>query len=112
MALHWNLEKVPDEFCWNEDESMNPTTHTLIWGMMAIDMNGITEENAVEVHRRFRILAQIYDEPAYKFTLEDLKNRVGLSTNVSTTTKAAFKKRVMLALDRVASDALRRERKE
>ena len=77
---------------------MNPVTNALIWACMAVDMGSITQKNYPEFWLRCamddgdsgsgRILE---GEGRHRsVTLEEVREHIGLSTNVSTQSKTYF----------------------
>lgn len=103
MSLDFNLRKIPEEIrtivadfddpmngIKRGDKIMNPVTNGLIWAQLAIECGGeITEKNYVEVFERLYIWERVVHALRYDgqgndlfFTLEDVKNHIGLSTNV------------------------------
>lgn len=111
MALHWNLEK-----CENLEEIKSEkewgTTNNLIWMTMAVGLGEISEQNWKEFLFRIRVLERIdgaflyinhptTDPPesgkirreALYYTVEMVKKRIGLYTNVSNETRATWIKR-------------------
>lgn len=122
MALHWDISNVKD---YNLLHNTAPEgcdlphpkgsiedfvgdvewdiTNTLIWATISVDMGKITEKNYEEFYRRLRMVGIVYGSP-YQITLSDVKRRIGLSTNVITTTATQFnnkmKKRMVDDADR------------
>ena len=99
MALHWNLEKCKDlEEIKGEKEW--GITECIIWTTMPAAMGSITESNWKEFLFRVKVIEKLSGsllnkhgengvEPVY-FTPEMVKKRIGLYTNVSTETRAAW----------------------
>ena len=132
MALRWNLENVAnhDEVCFITaqadepmngikagDRLMNPVTNVLIWATIAVDLPGITEENAAEFFARLRFTERM-DGPfliraevdgkrptgeAAFVTEEEVLAHVGLTANVTAKTRAQWLKRWSMDIDRLAS---------
>tara|TARA_R110002051_G_scaffold133375_1_gene206725 strand:+ start:335 stop:751 length:417 start_codon:yes stop_codon:yes gene_type:complete len=69
-------------------------TYNLAWGSMAIDIGDITKKNYREVYFRHKFISSISN---YKlaFTLEDVKNNIGLSTNVAYNHRGVWKNRII-----------------
>jgi len=88
-------------------------TESLIFRCMGVDLGGITEKNIDEFYFRNNYVSRIIGKPFRidgedaDFTYEDLVKRIGLSTNVHTTTRAAFKKRWSAYLERQAESSAR-----
>lgn len=116
MSLNWDISKVKnweelyDKGTWKNDFEFEPDpkgkekrlqtrTDALIWVTMSVGMGQITEKNHEEFFKRVAFLETIGS--AYrmrggkpvKYTLEDIKRHIGLSTNVSTETQAKWLKR-------------------
>ena len=100
MSLNWDATKAER---WHELE--NNKQDALIFSTMAVDMGEITEKNYEEFFKRYAMFcAAIEQERSLK--LEDVRKGIGLRTNVSTTTPAAYKKRLYGILERHAEDAI------
>ena len=88
MALSWditdcaNTELLQSGIEWNKTEG-------IIFSTMSLDMQSITEENAIEFYARLQMLSTIYngffyDKETNKYlppTFEDVRIRIGLKTN-------------------------------
>ena len=96
MALNYNFSKVKDHEALHENQSEWGKTDTLIWLTMAVGLGGITEKNYVEFYARIKFLEKLSGAMAhvgreeYFFTIDDIKRRIGLETNVSNTTRKQF----------------------
>lgn len=97
MSLNWNIEKVRDyKKITPGPSSEGHVTEALIWATMAVGIGRITEANADEFYRRIAIYEEQRGAWMTKngqpspFTLEDIKRRIGLSTNVGTMNKTEF----------------------
>jgi hypothetical protein len=104
MALTWDSTAcdLPEKL----DDNLANTRHTLIFATMAVGMNHITEDNAEAFFLRVNFYERLMgayrfasdtekpDEPAQPlmFTIEDIRQFVGLRTNVSPQTDAQFRK--------------------
>ena len=120
MSLDWSISECED---WKElttDEEW-PVTNALIWLTISTDIGRITEKTVDEFYRRIRIVERIHGIPYYQIdpetkkrrslvTYEGIKRRIGLNTNVITTTDTKFNKRIIEAIRRYADDDLRYER--
>ena len=109
MSLNWQFtddnvfEALP-----KTDEERN-ITDCIVWGTMQTDIGEITEKNIDEWVLRATMLDKIGFPLGSKFvdqeqvgwvpTREDLTKRIGLTTNVSTTTRPAFRKRMAKLLE-------------
>jgi hypothetical protein len=111
MSLDWNLTKISNntEVCWekNEDgtDKLNPVTESLIWLTMGIGMGSITEDNQSDFYCRVVMYEKLFGtmlsywkdskKVSVPITPEDIQNHIGLSTNVSKETDAAWRKRII-----------------
>ncbi len=103
MSLDWSIEDCEDKSISEDDEW--PITEAVIFATMAVGMGKITEDNAVEFANRIALVQQINGaylnkltkgtslSNPYYVTLEDIKNRIGLRTNVSAESHTAFVQR-------------------
>ena len=128
MALRWNLEAIADHevVCFIEataddpnhgivkgDRVMNPVTHVLIWATIAVDLPGITRENAAEFYARLRLTERLdgpmliraevdgvrpKGEEAF-ITAEEVVAHVGLAANVTAKARRAWLRRIGDSLD-------------
>ena len=111
MSLDWNLTKINNnlEVCWEKNEDgtdrLNPVTESLIWLTMGIGMGSITEDNQSDFYCRVAMYEKLFGtmlsywkdskKVSVPITPEDINNHIGLSTNVSKDTDAAFRKRIV-----------------
>ena len=111
MALHWNLENVKADY---NDDAIWPITNALIWGTMSVAMNSITEKDWREFYTRCHMIETIhgawlfYDHKPRFITPDDVQSHIGLHTNASNYTKAAFKTSVDKRLRQQANELLRK----
>lgn len=96
MSLNWNLNKINDKknVCFTED-GLKEVTNNLIWATLAVDIGDITEDNAEEFHHRLALLTALRGVNWNDISLQDIKNHVGLHTNVSTKTWKEFSTKVL-----------------
>ncbi len=113
MSLNWNIENVRDymEIAPGGEATADGSTkykngaegvktEVLIFTTMLIDVNGVNEDNVAEVYARIKMFEALNGalmtgpEGGVFFTFEDIYRRIGLTVNVTPTTKAAFLKRV------------------
>ena len=95
MSLDWNAEKVSDLERKREE---NPRMlECLIWASLSIGMGEIAEDNLAEwVYRLRRFAFEEHpliirrDGTPYEITEETIRPWIGLRTNVSPITNAAF----------------------
>lgn len=116
MALHYDT-RACDERIKNEKEW--GVTESLIFATMAVDMGSITEANVTEFAERLAAwqilnggILRGWDEENKKFTdlpvtMEMLRLRIGLKTNVATTTKTQFKAKLNRLLKEKVREAMR-----
>jgi len=111
MSLDWNLTKINNnlEVCWEKNEDgtdrLNPVTESLIWLTMGIGMGSITEDNQSDFYCRVAMYEKLFGTMlsywkdsktvSVPITPEDINNHIGLTTNVSKDTDAAFRKRIV-----------------
>ena len=115
MPLDFNWSKVENhkEVCWRRpDGQVNGVTESLIWATMTVGISEITNKNYEEFHRRlleYDICSNTYPITTKKIgsrhlTLEEVRKHIGLSTNASEVTRAAWEKRLKQVLaDKVES---------
>lgn len=114
MSLTWNLEKIEDkdQLCWISVEEdgeqkyrLNPITELLIWRTMVVDMGKITPENLEEFAYRLLLYDSIFggavldNGEEHALTYEEIKAHIGLSTNVITTTRTAWRQRFLKMIE-------------
>ena len=95
MSLDWNGKDVPD---FDRKAQENPAMlNCLIWASLSIGMGEITEKNLKEwVYRLRRFAFEEHpliirrDGTPYEITEETIRPWIGLWTNVSPITNAAF----------------------
>lgn len=105
MALSWditncsNIEFLQTGTEWNKTEG-------IIFSTMSVDMNSITEDNAIEFYARLKLLSTVYngffyDKETNQYiepTFEDVQIRIGLHTNAySRNTFKQWFKRISMA---------------
>jgi len=129
MSLRWDLSKVKDHdsVCFFEapeddplhgvskgDRVIHPVTNVLIWATIAVDLPGITKENAGEFFARLRLTEKI-DGPfliraevdgvrptgdAAFVTPEEVVAHIGLKCNVTPKPRMQWLKKFGTDLDR------------
>lgn len=98
MALHFDARNVE-----GFKDIPSGLKDAVIMGTMCVDMGSITEKNVTEFTARAMMHQMIYGawmgtvDGAYYVTEEDIRRFIGLSVNVSTTTPAAWSKRIAKA---------------
>lgn len=97
MALNWNISKVEN----HEELTGSPEwalTDALIWATLAVGIGSITAKNYKEFYGRLHLLELIHgtfrvrDGKPYYITIDDVKRRIGLETNVGTIPRSTFLK--------------------
>ena len=105
MALSWDITKCADAQLLQSGIEWNKT-EGIIFSTMSVDMNSITEENAIEFYARLQMLSTIYngffyDKETNEYvapTFEDVRIRIGLHTNAySKNTFKQWFKRIAMA---------------
>lgn len=109
MALNYQLGKIKNfnDVCY-DGNSMKNTAQIIIFLTMSIGINRFTKENIEQVFNRISLMERsggtqtgafrMRDrEPVY-FTLEELKEFIGLETNASPLTSSQFLKRNKIKL--------------
>ena len=99
MSLNWDITNCNN---WEELKSDKEwgITNTLIWATMSVDMGDITESNYVEFYSRIKALEAVFGALAngsdgdYFITIQDVKKRIGLATNVTDKTTHQFFKKI------------------
>ena len=88
MALSWDITKCADSELLQSGIEWNKT-EGIIFSTMSVDMQSITETNAIEFYARLQMLSTIYNGFFYNKetneyeapTFEDVRIRIGLNTN-------------------------------
>lgn len=103
MSLRFRLEKIENwhETCYLADgKTMKVETEILIWATMSVDLGSITEANIEEWFLRMTFVERLFgtfgtngDGTPWRITPEVLRRHIGLSTNVTTHTRAKWLKR-------------------
>ena len=115
MALHWSIARVKDWKEIAEDDEQRKITEAVVWAALVYDLSGVTEKNIDEwlFHQEFaRHIDDFYpitrprsqEHRRDVFTRTELERRIGLSTNVTNTSRAAFRKKL---IDKVVGDVNR-----
>lgn len=110
MALNWNISKIAnkDTVCYEDGQSLTSLTHSLIWATIAVDLGQITAKNIGEWQIRLQMIAVAYGDPAWgEITRKQLEAHIGLSTNVSNTTRTKFLRKIALGMEREAAAKVR-----
>ena len=111
MALNYNLDNILNSgsVCFRDDGTMRPDTYHLIWATMALDLAEITKANIKEWMVRLKFLSIVDSENGIWDTISEevVTIHIGLSTNVSSTTRAQFKKKIINGVERNALNRVR-----
>jgi hypothetical protein len=103
---------------------MNPITDVLIWITIAVDLGNITEKNVNEFYWRLRFREMFLNYKTLNVTnkkgkvirnfnpsLSDIRQHIGLQTNVSNKTRAQFLANMRFIMKEQLNEKLRDERK-
>lgn len=101
MSLNWDITRVDEKVAYQTDENgdkiFGPYTNTIISMTFILDMGEITEKNLDEWYFRLELFQDMSGpllqgpKGNKRLTIDVVKDFVGLSTNVRTTTKTQFK---------------------
>lgn len=104
MALTWDASRVKDWDKLKDDKHAQIVTEAIIFDTMWVGIGEITEKNAEEFFMRrklWHVACELDGDvmygdarPPYHVTLDDIKARIGLRTNVADTTGAEFMRRL------------------
>lgn len=111
MSLDWDVREVAEEFKTDDEW---PVTEALIWSTLSVGIPAITEATVEKFATRLNMVAQLYGPPLtvvdddgrmrpQRITLTEVRQRIGLRTNVSRLSDAAFKTRMYKRLEEQAS---------
>lgn len=112
MSLNWDVSKIAnkDSVCWVEvdgEKRLSGTTETLILISPAVGLGNLTEDNWRKWYERVRALEAISGpfrtvrrnpneiESIY-FSIDEIRQHIGLTTNVADEFDAQFYKRLRL----------------
>ena len=113
MSLDFNFSACADRESWTQRD--HDMLDRLIWGTLVVDIGEITDANIGEWLFRMRLgdrmmggrgyfTMEYVNEKRFDITADHLRKFVGLKTNVSTTTRAKWLKKVVSqASERVES---------
>jgi hypothetical protein len=101
-----------------DDKYLNHITNALIWSCVAVELNGITEENFEEFFIRLHIWERVSGPSCYgpkgeseHLTLADVKRHIGLHVNTSNKSRTFFLRKVNNYLVKQAEDDLKSDDK-
>ena len=108
MSLNWNLTNIKNyrEVCYDQDDDLNPVTEALIWSTLAVRLGSITEKNYRLFYNRFRMLEAVRGSWSHTkdgprlMTLDEVKDHIGLSTNVTDETDLKFLRQFLYELNK------------
>lgn len=92
MSLDFSYGDVVDQsVMWDENDRMKPEVESLIFNTMTIGINKLTADNYRTFYTRY---CMYYASKGYErfYDLAFVKSMIGLHTNASTITDAAFMK--------------------
>ena len=108
MALHWSIKRVKHVEEITADTDQRGITDAIVWASLVYDLGRVTEKNVDEWLFRQEFARRVDDfYPLYRgaerstLTRADVERRIGLETNVTTTSRVAFQKKIM---DKVVND--------
>jgi hypothetical protein len=115
LALHWSIERVRDWKEIAEDDEQRKITEAVVWAALVYDLSSIREKTIDEWLFRQEFACRVddfypitrprsQDHKRDLFTRAEIERRIGLGTNVTTTSRAAFQKKL---IDKVVSDVNR-----
>lgn len=105
MSLNWDCSKCPAGST-PDNEAEAGERECLIWGSIAVDMGGITSENAAEWLFRFRFLEKIGRAITTRpMTAQAINRWIGLNVNVVTINRAKWLSKITKHL----ADEVKRE---
>jgi len=88
---NYDLTDVKDAF--DAEGNIKPMTDNMIWFTLWVNMGEITEENAEEFFVRLQLNFHMTKLTEMKVTLQDVKDHIGLKTNVPEKTWNEFIKK-------------------
>jgi len=120
MSLNWNVSKIADSntVCFQHytengepQRRMTQSTELLIFTTMVVGFGRITESNYKEFFKRVALFERLHGAVRVKkdcrgkfvddpYTLEDIRQHIGLTTNVSEEKPAAWRKRIIESWER------------
>lgn len=108
MSLNFDTSKIENKEILKEmlgsREVWSQETQSMVFATMYLGVPKIADETAGEFYRRYRMYATAQGQPQPGFITENLvRQYIGLTTNASKITNAAFNK-VLLDLLQVAAD--------
>lgn len=116
MSLDWNISDCADVEALKADTPDGwPVTEGAVWLCMIVGVPSITEKTAekfwLRVHEWEAVNGPILTN-GHRYTPEDVTRRIGLRTNASSLTDAAWRKKVQTTLREAAQRSWDRAAKE
>ena len=90
MALDWNISNCENWESLTDSEEEYRKTEYIVFTAMAIGVPKITKDTYRKYYMRMLIYRDLNGDTEEYITLQDLKKRIGLWTNASKKTEAAF----------------------
>ena len=134
MSLDWNVSNVPNykERCWVDVPAVNPRvsgevrladdTNALIWGSMMVDLGSITVKNIEEWCFRIEVLRWLDIRWMEHFEgdtvvgyfpdRESVEDHIGLTTNVTTMTRAKWMNKIKRKIEKRAEETCKAQLKQ
>tara|TARA_R110000824_G_scaffold108432_5_gene255418 strand:+ start:530 stop:889 length:360 start_codon:yes stop_codon:yes gene_type:complete len=95
MSLDWSIRSCDNWEELTDNQTERNKTHTLVFATMSIGMKEITKKNYKKFyHRYLAFLPMLWEQPRPEITLEDVRRRVGLTTNASKKSHDGFLRQV------------------
>jgi hypothetical protein len=114
MALYWSIACVKNRKEIPDDADQRGITDAIVWATLVYDLGRVTEKNVDEWPFRQEFARRVDDfYPYYRgadrstLTRAELDRRIGLETNVVTTSRPAFQRKLIDKLVREVSTAIK-----
>jgi hypothetical protein len=114
MALYWSIARVRN---WKRSPTTSDQrgiTHAIVWATLVYDLGRVTEKNVDQWLFRQEFARRVDDfYPYYRgadrstLTRAEFERRLGLETNVVTTSRPAFQRKLIDKLVREVSTAIK-----
>lgn len=102
MGLRYDYTKCDKLEFINSSEVEKSKTEVIIWASLIINIDKITKKNYKDYYNRINIYEKLVhtclldnNNNEYYLTLQDIKNRIGLKTNVTNKSDSAFMKHMI-----------------
>jgi hypothetical protein len=118
MALTFDLMNIENyrETGYDRDGNLRPLTELLIFTTISAGLGEITEKNVEEFYARMVVIHKLHDIGIVEdgiermITPEEVRNHIGLTTNVGNETRAQWVRRNFTAKNSILSDFKRNYR--